>query len=76
MTNTSEKINSSFFSDVKEANSISKENLLIKWSIEEEVFDGEKIEKIYRYLEKTRFNEKNLIILEENCYLERFLYHL
>ncbi|CCJ30552.1 unnamed protein product [Pneumocystis jirovecii] len=74
MTNTSEKINSSFFSDVKEANSISKENLLIKWSIEEEVFDGEKIEKIYRYLEKTRFNEKNLIILEENCYLERYLW--
>ncbi|KAG5519202.1 hypothetical protein PMAC_002290 [Pneumocystis sp. 'macacae'] len=46
----------------------------MKWSIEEDVFNAEKIEEIYKQLEKTHFNEKNLILLEENCYLERYLW--
>ncbi|EMR11305.1 hypothetical protein PNEG_00334 [Pneumocystis murina B123] len=54
-------------------NSMINEGKLSEWSVKEE-FDREKVEEIYIYLEKMRFNEKILLYLEESCYLERYLW--
>ncbi|KAG4302147.1 hypothetical protein PCK1_001419 [Pneumocystis canis] len=51
-----------------------KDDILLGWSIKKEKFETEKVEEIYKYLEKTHFNERFLILLEEHSYLERYLW--